>query len=691
MRALFDHNPDAIFLLDRDGRVLDANQAILQFGAHNTRENVVGHHFRDWLDAEDLPRHQSYFDRALAGETVAYRSRAHTFTGRRLQIYITSVPMLREGVVEGVFCIVRDETEKKEIQRRIASQDTALLESEARLRSLFDHNPDPVLALDLEGTMLACNDASERVSGLRRDQIVGRNFAEFLGHTNAELAREAFVSAVSGTPATLTFATVNGAGRAIEVNGTVIPQFSSGKVVGIYAVFQDITERREAERRAELQRERLRTLAYYDPLTGLPNRTMLAERVRDAIEVAQSRLSRFALLFIDLDRFKDVNDTLGHARGDVLLRSVALRLTEAFGKTSIARVGSDEFVLLLTDVIENADARQAAERALAVLGEPFALDDYEQFISASIGIAMYPEDGRDEQALVKNADIAMSRAKDRGRNGYYFYDPTLEAPIHLRLSQEKLLRQALEREEFTVHYQPQFDLRTGRIVSVEALVRWNHPKSGLILPNHFIPSAEISGLIVALGEWVLATALDTVAGWQREFGQLRLAVNLSARQFHERTLRQGILNALQAARIHPSLLEVEITESIAMDDAAQTASILRELAASGIRIAVDDFGTGYSSLSYLRQFELDVLKVDASFVHGIGRTSGDETIVNTIIGMAHNLDLEVIAEGVETREQLDFLTAQGCDVVQGYVISPALAAPDLARFLHERMPSAPTG
>jgi diguanylate cyclase (GGDEF)-like protein len=430
-------------------------------------------------------------------------------------------------------------------------------------------------------------------------------------------------------------------------------------------------------------------MAYYDSLSGLPNRVFLAEKLRDAIEVAQSRLGRVAVLFLDLDRFKDVNDTLGHARGDRLLQLAARRLVEQLGdRATIARMGGDEFVVLLTDCHDAEAVRDVAEEIIGVVSEPFQLDEYEQFISTSIGIALYPEDGRDDQTLIKNADIAMYRAKDRGRNGYYFYNATLEAPIHMRLSQEKLLRRALELNEFVVYYQPQVDLRTGDVVSVEALVRWNHPKSGLIEPSHFIPSAEISGLIVPLGDWILESAAKQVRRWHASLGPLRLAVNLSGRQFHTRDLRRRVIAALEHASFDPSFLEVEITETVAMSDAAQTVGIVRDLKAAGIRTAVDDFGTGYSSLAYLRRFALDVLKIDGSFVIGLGHEVFDETIVRTVIGMAHSLGLEVVAEGVETQTQISFLKENGCDIVQGYGIAPPLPANDFETFFLRRREAA---
>lgn len=822
-RSLFESNPETIMLFAPDGRIVAVNAAVSKFGPF-PRDRIVGMHYSAFLDPNDIEAHEGYLQRALRGETVSYRARAHTYHGLPIELAITTVPVTRGGKIEGVFSILRDETEQRNAQVQIERQERQLAESEARLRSLFLHNPDPVLALDLDGTMTDCNEAAARVSGLPRDVIVGSKYVSFLPRSMRPGVEAAFRQAAEGIPAFVTFGVINGVGRQIEVDGTIIPQYSQGQIVGIYAIFQDITQRRIAEKHARMQQERmrdlydiaasgersevqilaslemgarafgssvgavvdttvdppnlvsvyrapssapvpdarliaaaratlenldsagpvilpnavaapievgrspfgalvfaspsgpppsfsetdadlmgmistliggamasdlsraqLRTLAYYDTLTGLPNRVFLSEKVRDAIEVAQSRLSHAALLYIDLDGFKDVNDTLGHARGDRLLQLVADRLIDVVaGRGQVARMGGDEFVVLLGDVDTGDVAREIAERVISVLSEPFSLEGNEHFISASIGVAIYPEDGRDDQTLVKNADIAMSRAKDRGRNGYFFYNPTLEAPIHLRLSQEKLLRRALELSEFVVFYQPQLDLRSDRVVSVEALVRWNHPRSGLIEPAHFIPSAEFSGLIVPLGDWVLATAARQVRSWQGRVGRLRLAVNLSARQFHDRDLRKRIMNALAEADFPPERFEIEITESVAMADAEQSAAIVRDLADSGIRVALDDFGTGYSSLAYLRRFDLDVLKIDRSFVSGIGSSSGDETIVNTVIGMAHSLNLEVIAEGVETVEQLAFLGAHGCDAAQGFIIAPAMPAIEFEAFVSAR-------
>ncbi|MBV8149433.1 MAG: EAL domain-containing protein [Candidatus Eremiobacteraeota bacterium] len=809
---VLSRSPLALVAVNRDFRVSYWSERAQELFGY-APEELIGKHPTElpWIHPDDLPSVLELQGRATREPLgmLSLTSRASRKDGE-LRTFRWTTVAVQDDPLYWLVSLGEDITDS--------------LRAQARLRSLFAYNPDPVLAIDLDGAITDCNDAAVRVSGTSREALVGNHYRALLPQSVWPRFEKAFSAASTGTPASLGFAIVNALERHLEVDGTIIPQYSSDRVVGVYAIFQDTTERRSAERHVEMQQQRirdlyyiaasgrnpesriraslevgsrafgfsaaavvdttsdppvvaaiyrspdrpsvsearivaaaqsilrtaqpgvpaislqgvamlievggspygvllfasqnggpqkfsetdadllglittliagsiendrsraqLRALAYFDSLTGLPNRAYLSEKVRDAIEVSQLRLMGAALLYLDLDGFKDVNDTLGHARGDRLLQLVSQRLVASVGdRGPVARMGGDEFVVLLPQCHDPEEPRAVAQRLIAAIAEPFEIEEYEHFISASVGIALYPEDARDDQTLIKNADIAMSRAKARGHGSFFFYNPTLEAPIHMRLSQEKLLRHALDLNEFVVFYQPQLDLRTDRVVSVEALVRWNHPKTGLIAPSHFIPSAEISGLIVQLGDWVLSTAARQVRSWQSELGPLRLAVNLSARQFHDRDLRRRIAQALAEADFPPDCFELEITESVAMADAAQTAEIVRDLANGGVRIALDDFGTGYSSLAYLRNFAIDVLKIDSSFVHGIGRSTGDETIVNTVIGMAHSLDLEVIAEGVETREQLAFLVQRGCDAVQGYVIAPAMPALELETFMASR-------
>ena len=354
-------------------------------------------------------------------------------------------------------------------------------------------------------------------------------------------------------------------------------------------------------------------------------------------------------------------------------------------------MGGDEFIVLVANDPTTARVDALATRIIAAVDQPLVFDGYEQFVTTSVGIAVYPDDGDDADTLIKHADVAMYRAKERGRNTHQFFTPALGANLRTRIAQEKALRRALEREEFVLHYQPQFELKGRQLCSLEALVRWQHPRLGLIGPDQFIPSAEMSGLIVGLGDWVLETACRQVQAWQSLAPRLRLAVNLSGRQFHQTALAAKITDVLQRTGLPADQLEVEITESVAMSDAALSRQILEELRRAGVRLAVDDFGTGYSSLGYLRRFPLDTLKIDKSFVSEIMAEPDDATIVRTVIGMAHSLGLKVCAEGVETEAQLAFLGEQGCDRVQGFLHGRPMAAEEVRAFLLRRGNPAPVG
>jgi diguanylate cyclase (GGDEF)-like protein/PAS domain S-box-containing protein len=432
-------------------------------------------------------------------------------------------------------------------------------------------------------------------------------------------------------------------------------------------------------------RTRLKHLAYNDQLTALPNRAWFTERLRDDLALATETGARVGVMFLDLDRFKDINDTLGHPLGDRLLRMIGDRLSALIGTDGlVARMGGDEFIILIGNDPSTEQLDALAQRVIAVIDEPLLIDGYEQYVTTSVGIAVHPADGDDADTLIKHADVAMYRAKERGRNTHQFFTPALGASLATRISQEKSLRKALERQEFVVHYQPQFDLAGERLIAVEALVRWDHPRLGLVPPDQFIPSAEVSGLIVNLGDWVLETACRQVCAWQRLVPGLRLAVNLSARQFHQTALTVKIRDILSRTGLRPEHLEVEITESVAMSDAALSVQILEDLGRAGIRLSVDDFGTGYSSLGYLRRFPLDCLKIDQSFVRDIMDEPDDAIIVRTVIAMAHSLGLEVCAEGVENQQQLAFLSGLRCDLVQGFYFARPMDDAAMEAFLTAR-------
>jgi diguanylate cyclase (GGDEF)-like protein len=451
-----------------------------------------------------------------------------------------------------------------------------------------------------------------------------------------------------------------------------------GRPLLAFGTFQDVTE-------ARLSESRIRELAFFEPVTGLPNRVYFMERLTEVLAMARRNQRCMALMFVDLDQFKRVNDSWGHHAGDELLRQVSQRLSESLRRCDVlmhngsaderplARLGGDEFVVLLSEIRRADDAAVVARRLLQELKRPFDLGEAEVYVSGSIGISTYPDDGLDEETLLRHADIAMYRVKEEGRNGFRFFEADMNSRAIARLNMETSLWRALERDEFLLHYQPKVDAASGVITGAEALVRWYHPDIGLISPAEFIPVAEETGLVAPLGTWVIQQACRQVAAWQAA-GQppLKVSVNLSAAQFAQDDLVNTIEAALQAAGISPHMLQLELTESMLMEDVERHIRALEALRALGIAIAIDDFGTGYSSLAYLRRLPIDCVKIDRAFVREIARDRRDAAVVRGAIALAHSLDLTVVAEGVEDAGQLDLLRRFGCDEIQGYHFSPAL-------------------
>ncbi len=462
----------------------------------------------------------------------------------------------------------------------------------------------------------------------------------------------------------------------VHSRGKVTHKDATGRAIRMTGTSTNITKRKRAEERAEY-------LATRDALTGLPNRVLLHDRLEQGVANAARHGSGFAFMFIDLDRFKTINDSLGHHVGDELLKGVASRLLACVRATdTVARLGGDEFAVILENLAGSGDegAQQVAEKMIEAMAAPMLVEGQTLNTSCSIGISLYPADGRDSGTLMKNADVAMYFAKGKGRNNYQFFSREMNARAQERLSVENFLRLALRRHELVLHYQPRMRVATGELVGAEALVRWQHPRRGLLPPGKFIDVAEDSGLIVPIGEWVIETACAQAAAWQDKRPGMRMSVNLSVEQVIDgERLYAAVADSLRRSGLDPELLELELTESHLMQEIEEKAALLNRLGALGVGIAIDDFGTGYSSLSYLKKLPVDAIKIDSSFVRDIGADPNDEAIIQAILAMAHSLRLLVVAEGVESAAQLDALRALDCDEFQGFFESPALAAADFAK------------
>ncbi len=565
---------------------------------------------------------------------------------------------------------------KRYLAERKRSEE-ALRKSEKDWRLTFDSISDLVSVHDKDYRIVKANKAMADFFGLPAEALAGRRCYEVFHGTKEPVAH---------CPHARTLDTKQTEKQEIDDPRmgcpfliTTSPVFDeAGQVVASVHVAKDITEHRRTE-------QHLQHLAHYDQLTQLPNRTLFLDRLAQALTRANWHQRIVAMLFLDLDRFKVINDTLGHDTGDLLLQAVAGRLLKAVREgDTVARFGGDEFVIALVDVADEQDVYLITEKLLRELGRPFVIHDRELFVTTSIGISLYPHDGTDTSVLIRNADAAMYHAKELGKNNYQRYSPILHAGSPKRLELETSLRHALDRQEFRLHYQPKIDVITGRLRGMEALLRWQHPEIGLIAPLEFIPLLEETGLIVEVGAWVLQTACVQARAWQEAgFPDLCVAVNLSARQFTQHNLSETVVKALRASGLQPRCLELELTESILIEHSETTLAALRELSGMGIQLAIDDFGTGYSSLSYLTRFPIDTLKVDRSFVHDIATDPDDAAIVQAVIVMAHSLGLTVVAEGVETKDQLDFLRRNRCDEIQGYYFSRPLASEAFALLLEE--------
>lgn len=669
MQRLIEAMPQPIYFKDAAGRYLGVNAAWERF-FDVARERCLGRTAAEVLPAAAAEAEARQVVSDGPGTSVEAAIPMADGAVRKV-MYNQAAFTSGEGEAGGVIGLITDITALKDVEAR-------LRESEARFRDLAELSSDWFWEQDEQ---YRYTDVAARVEQLdvTAGGFIGRTCWDmpvtgvseetWAAHRATLDARDPFTD--------FTYQRQNGRGelRTITVSGK--PVFDEdGRFRGYRGTARDITRTRQAE-------EQIRHMAHHDALTGLPNRVLLYDRLEQLIHRARRDGSRFGVLFIDLDRFKIVNDTLGHKVGDQLLRVVAERILGCLREAdTVARIGGDEFVVLLVDCDEAPRAAQVAQKLVDALARAFDLEGYELYITPSIGISLYPGDGEDTQTLMSNADAAMYHAKETGRNNFQFFTRQMSIAAHHRLGLEHDLRHALERHEFFLYYQPQVDLRSGAIIGFEALLRWRHPERGLVPPSVFVPIAEETGLIIAIGDWVLATACAQARAWiEMGHPHLQVSVNCSAQQFRRDDYVARIAATLREHHLPASTLELEITESVIMQHTEQVLVHLKELHDMGVKLSLDDFGTGYSSMSYLKRFPIQKLKIDQSFVRDITADPDDAAIATAIIVMAHSLGLTVMAEGVETRQQLAFLKSLKCDQAQGYYFSAPVSSNEFELLL----------
>ncbi len=655
-RAIVNNTADAIITFSNDGIIGTFNAAAESIFGYETFE-VLGLSIFKLIPDINL---SGVLEFSARQEVVARHKNNRMFS---LELSLSSMELGGKTVM---IAIGHDITQRKQVEIAIRNQ-------MEWLHTLVNALPDSVCFKDEHGRWLVANSHYLSSTGLLD--------VAYRGLTNAELMeRAAFKSAGPGAfepldPPFPADATVCYEKEIQESDGvktiydvTTIPLFyEDGNNRGKVIIGRDITERK-------LAAQRISHLAHHDSLTGLPNRELFQERLRQALALSKRSKDRTALMFLDLDKFKDVNDTLGHHIGDLLLKAVAKRLSRCIRETDmVARLGGDEFAVILTHLNDPSDATKVAEAIIASISDPFGLEEHEVLTSTSIGITISPDDSTNPEQLLKNSDMAMFRSKAEGRNNYHFYVAEMDAEIQARKLIEQDLRLAIGTNQLRLHYQPLIEVSTGAVVGCEALIRWQHPQRGWVSPAEFIPVAERSDLIQTIGRWVLHRACQQGQIWAREdLPPLKIAVNLSPAQFKQRGLVEIISTILDQTGMPPSQLQLEITEGIAMQNVDQTLEILRQIRAMGVVISIDDFGTGYSSLNYLKRFPVDKLKIDRSFVVDIGKHPDNEAVVKAIVDLGHSLGTRVNVEGVETPDQLEFLTKIGVDEAQGFLFSAAL-------------------
>ena len=673
-----------------------ATTYIDEFAAPIRSAGVVARNATDDIASIVEQRMRLYRNRALAFTAIGLLAvfvLAHV-AGGYLSRSITDLRRATASVNAGDFTVevpTRDSGEIGELTSDFNRMVSALADTmvskkrledgERALRVVVDSVCDAIFIHDVDGTIIDVNEQMLKMYGVTAEEARRMSIAEDFSSPSNPLDSLPGIwqQVLEGHPQFFPWKARrphDGHEFHVEVFLRKIPYRDSE---AIFANVRDVTDRKRSE-------EKLDRLAHHDALTSLPNRLLFGDRLSQRIAQARRDDSSLAVMFLDLDRFKVINDSLGHNAGDELLRQVACRLKDSVRESdTVARMGGDEFTILVGGLHARRDAERVANHILERMAEPFTVGSRGLFVSTSIGISVYPSDGHDVETMVRNADTAMYRAKEQGRNNYQFYTETLNAAAMERMTLEQSLRKAVENNELLLHYQPRVDIRTGEILGAEALIRWQHPDMGLVSPARFIPLAEETGLIVPISAWVLQAACRQARDWHdADLPPVCISVNVSTSEFRGADLPDSVARVLRESEIDPSLLEIEMTEGAVMRDPDQAVRVLHELKDMGVRISIDDFGTGYSSLSYLTKFPIDAVKIDKSFVSNLTDNPDDAAIAGAVVAMAHSLDLVVVAEGVETLEQLDFLRSLNCDEVQGYFVARPCSADDFRGLLSRR-------
>jgi diguanylate cyclase (GGDEF)-like protein/PAS domain S-box-containing protein len=680
--AMSDASPLGIFVSDNKDVCTYTNAAYQKISGL-TYEQTLGMHWSLAIHPEDRERVLAEW-LAAARQRTPFKSEFRFLreNGSVVWTRVNSAALCEGQPVYGRVKTVEDISERKAMEFVLLAAEEALFAEKERAQVTLNSIGDAVLTTDLPGKVTYLNLVAETMTGWSRQDALGQPLNEVFkiinGTTREAVANPAQQAIDEDKTVGMAIDSLlirrDGFESAIEDSSAPIHN-RDGRVAGAVIVFHDISE-------SKFMALKMAHLAQHDFLTGLPNRVLLTERLSQAIGLAQRHRKQVALLFLDLDSFKIVNDSLGHAIGDQLLQSVAQRLTAGVRTTdTVCRQGGDEFVILLAEIEQPQDAANVAKKLIAAFAEPHRIGGHELHVTLSIGISIYPNDSTHADTVLQNADTAMYHAKNCGRDNYQFFRADMNTRAVRRLFVESSLRRALKQEEFLLHYQPQIDLLSGAMAGTEALIRWQDPDLGLISPEQFVPVAEECGLIVPIGRWTLREACRQTQAWlDAGLPAVPVAVNVSAVEFRHKDFVDGVALILKETRLVASFLELELTESLLMRDTDASAAVLAALKTMGVRLAIDDFGTGYSSLSYLKRFPIDTLKIDQSFVRDIATDADSATIVSAVIGMGRNLQKRVIAEGVETPEQLAFLRTRQCDAGQGILFSPPLSAEEFVRL-----------